>query len=138
VGTQDAAIPTFLFHISHIFPAKTSIVIKKCRQFLFFVVPRQFSQDTIASGQKIKFWFLIGPISIVLAPPYELPIKNLIVVYPDYQEVELTHGERTKVSKEDLDIIWYDDWCYNRGYAWSSTRKTGLHNEIMEYIPKDW
>jgi len=55
VGTQDAAIPTFLFHISHIFPAKTSIVIKKCRQFLFFVVPRQFSQDTIASGQKIKF-----------------------------------------------------------------------------------
>jgi len=48
---------------------------------------------------------------------HELPIKNLIVVYPDYLEVELTQGERTKVSKEDLDIIQNDVWCYHHGYA---------------------
>jgi len=49
----------------------------------------------------------------------------------------LGKGQRTKASIEDLDIIQSDVWCYNNGYAWSSSRKTGLHNEIMEYIPKD-
>jgi len=66
---------------------------------------------------------------------HELPIKNLIVVYPDYLEVELTQGERTKVSKQDLDIIQNDVWCYHHGYA-ININGIRLHNVIMEYEPK--
>jgi len=62
---------------------------------------------------------------------HELPIRNIIVVYPSYIEVELTYRERTKVSLEDLDIIQNDVWYYHQhGYAMNSNGMR-LHNEIM-------
>jgi len=64
---------------------------------------------------------------------HELPIKNLIVVYPSYLEVELTQGERTK---QDLEIQ-NDVWCYNCSYA--ILRNIGsLQNVIMGYKPRQF
>jgi len=63
---------------------------------------------------------------------FKLLIKNLVVVHPEYIEVELTQNKWTTVSIEDLDIIEKHVWYFCCGYAINSN-KVKLHNLIMDY-----
>jgi hypothetical protein len=61
-----------------------------------------------------------------------LRIKNLIREYDDHLEVELTQNQRTKVSKEHLDLIQKYIWYFVGGYAraFIDGKSVALHNLI--------